>query len=188
MPQQQPQPQADASGFPMSAAQKMATEQMANQQAPFGWLIGLIQHITGGGQPAQPGQPAPAPGQQPQQKSGASKPLGKQSDAGAGSGVGGQIDPNQVPELASIMQPNAATALGLMPQTQGSFGWLLQMLQQQQMQQQQAQGAGLVQLVSQLMGGGGQAAGGAGAGAAGAGASGGSGAAAGGGASAVPPA
>lgn len=149
MPQQQSQPQANTGGFPMSPAQKMATEQMANQQRPFGWLMDMIAHITGQGQPQQPAQP--------NQQTGAKPPKDKQSqDQGAGGpmqgGQGGQIDPSQVPELASIMNPNAATNLGLMPQTQGSFGWLLQMLQQQQMNQQNAQGAGLVQLASTLMG------------------------------------
>src|SRR5580765_920893 len=52
MADQQTQPQGG--GLPMSPAQKMAVEQFANQQKPFGWLQEIIQRVMGQGQPTAP--------------------------------------------------------------------------------------------------------------------------------------
>ena len=162
-PQQQQQ-----GGLQPSPGQKAALDSFQNQAKPFGWLVDMINHITGVAPPAQVGQTGqPAASQPPAQPAPAGQPagkMGKQSDAGgqptdpgAAGGQPGQVAPGQVPDLANVMAPNAgqnvAQIMGLMPQTQGSFGWLLQMLQQQQMKQQQAQGGDLVSLVDTLAGG-----------------------------------
>lgn len=136
--QQMPQaPQTNQQG-PLAKAMPGAAavaDQFQNQAKPFGWLVDMINHITGAAPPQQhPGQPQQQ-GQQPAQQQPNTKP---QSAA--------QPQQDAVPELASVMQANPNTnqtgpssAIQMMPQSQGSFGWLLQMMQQQQMREMTAQ-------------------------------------------------
>ena len=78
------------------------------------------------------------------------------------------IDPNTVQQLVSLFQPNALSNLGLLPQQQGSWNWVLSMMQQGQAAQAQQKGMGgndLISLVRSMgspAGAGGAAAGGAG--------------------------
>lgn len=116
---------------------------------PFGWLLDMIGHITGTmqqgqAQPATPGQPGQAaqPGQQ--QPATQQTTPGKQSDAGQAQPQqpvpGGMIDPNTAQQLVSVFQPNALSNLGLLPQQQGSWNWVLSMMQQNQAANAQQQG------------------------------------------------
>lgn len=159
--QQMPQaPQTNQQG-PLAKAmpgQAAIADQFQNQAKPFGWLVDMINHITGAAPTTGQGtNPAPTNTPQPAGTTDKKAPGKQGADQGAGQPQpGGMVEPGQVPDLANVMAPNAGQnvtqLMGLMPQTQGSFGWLLQMLQQQQMKQQQAQGGDLVSLVGQMVG------------------------------------
>lgn len=167
-PQSQPQQGGLAAAMPNAAA---VADQFQNQQKPFGWLMDMIQHITGqmqpqAGQPAASGQPVNQPQTQQQQTPppGAGQgtnpqPQGqKQSQAQPaqpGMQQPGMIDPATVQQLVSLFQPNALSNLGLLPQQQGSWNWVLSMMQQGQAAQAQQKGMGgndLISLVRQLGG------------------------------------
>lgn len=160
--QQPQQAKPQAGGIPMSPAQEMAVKQMGTQQQPFGWLMDMIQHITGTmGQGTIP---------QPQGQAPQGKPMdekmppgqGKQSDAGqppAQSGQpgqpqpGGMIDPASVQMLTSLFQPNPLSNLGLLPQQQGSWNWVLAQMQQGMAGKAQAnagKGGDLVSLLREI--------------------------------------
>jgi hypothetical protein len=50
-------PQQQQGGLQPSPGQKAALDSFQNQAKPFGWLVDMIQHITGTGSPQpQPGQ------------------------------------------------------------------------------------------------------------------------------------
>lgn len=158
--------QAQPGGLQPSPGQKAALDSFSNQQRPFGWLMDMIQHITGqvqqpAGQP-QSGQQQPQ-GQQPQQQG--QPPQGKQSDASGGQQPGqqgqvpgGMVDPASVQMLTSLFQPNALSNLGLLPQQQGNWNWVLSMMQQQQAGQAKEKGMGgndLLSIIRQMGQGGG---------------------------------
>jgi hypothetical protein len=76
------------------------------------------------------------------------------------------IDPSQAPTLANVIQPQALQQMGLMPQTQGDFGWVLAAMQHAQLMGEQKGGTNIAQILQKIVGGG--AGGGAEAGASGA--------------------
>lgn len=167
---QQPSQGGLAAKMPNAAA---IAQQFQGQQRPFGWLMDMISHITGqlstqGGQPQQQ-QPAPQGQQPPADTTPQGQGPGPQKQSQDGQqpapqqmGQGGMIDPTGVQQLVSLFQPNALSNLGLLPQQQGNWNWVLSMMQQQmagQAQQRGQGGADLVSVLRQLRGMGGQEAG-----------------------------
>lgn len=104
----------------MSPAQSLAVSQMETQQKPFGWLQDIIARVTGAGQTKPADVAAPT-----------DTAKGKKSEAKPAAGVTtpGQTQVPGASELAGVVQPNVADQLGLAPQTQGDFGWVLQAMQ-----------------------------------------------------------
>lgn len=155
--QAQPAQKGLAAAMPNAAA---VADQFQNQQKPFGWLMDMIQHITGSmGQGTQPQPQGGQPQGQPMDEKGPPQQQGQQKTSQAGQPPAGQpapgIDPATVQQLVSLFQPNALSNLGLLPQQQGSWNWVLSMMQQGQAAQAQQKGMGgndLISLVRQLGG------------------------------------
>ena len=98
-------------GLEPNKGQKAALDSFQGQQKPFGWLMEMIQHITGSAQnePQQPAQPQAQPSQQPQQTPQMGVPVKQLPNA---SGV---LTPSQSPAMAS-------TPLGVLINVLGSLG------------------------------------------------------------------
>lgn len=151
-PQVQKRPEVPGIPRPTGPAGAFLDQVESGQTArPFGWLLDMIGHITGSmqqqsQQAGQPGAPAPAQGGQPQQPAQLGKqsqveqpPQGQQPQQAQGQ-PGGMIDPNTAQQLVSVFQPNALSNLGLLPQQQGSWNWVLSMMQQGQAANAQEKG------------------------------------------------
>lgn len=95
-------------GLEPNKGQKMALDQM-NGQKPFGWLMEMIQHITGSAQnePQQPQQPSAPQGQSPQ--------MGVEMQQLPAPQPAGVLTPSQQPAMAS-------TPLGVLINVLGSLG------------------------------------------------------------------
>lgn len=137
--------------------QATIADQFNQQSKPFGWVgdmvNSIVQMIGGGGQTQQE---KPQPGQEQQPKEGQPAGQPEQPSGTTGQPQAGGVDPLMIPQLVSLFQPNALSNLGLLPQQQGSFDWVLGLMQQQQAAQAQQRGAGgndLVSLVRQISGG-----------------------------------